>query len=93
MALQGVRVWHLSLYILWAPALCCRGDPESGGREHAPEVPAYGYGMPSIGAAGMDVFTTAKNVGWNLEKIPCKKGEYGKIMHSNIHSVWLVLTE
>jgi hypothetical protein len=44
-------------------------------------------------AAGMDVFATAKNVGWNLETIPCKDREYGKIIHPNIQSIGLVLLE
>jgi predicted metal-binding protein len=48
---------------------------------------------PSMEAAGMDVFATAKNVGWNLETIPCKDMEYGKITHSDIHSIGLVLIE
>jgi predicted metal-binding protein len=48
---------------------------------------------PSMEAAGMDVFGTAKNVGWNLETIPCKDMEYGKITHSNVQSIGLVLIE
>jgi predicted metal-binding protein len=40
---------------------------------------------PSMEAAG--------NVGWDLETIPCKNLEYGKIMHSDIHSIGLVLLE
>jgi hypothetical protein len=48
---------------------------------------------PSMEAAGMDVFATAKNVGWYLETVPCKDREYGKIMHSDIHSIGLVLIE
>jgi hypothetical protein len=48
---------------------------------------------PSMEAAGMDVFATAKNVGWDLETIPCKDNEYGKIIHSDIHSIGLVLIE
>jgi predicted metal-binding protein len=48
---------------------------------------------PSMEAAGIDVFATAKNVGWNLETIPCRDMEYGKITHSDIHSIGLVLIE
>jgi predicted metal-binding protein len=48
---------------------------------------------PSMEAAGMDVFATAKNVGWILETVPCKDMEYGKILHSDIHSIGLVLIE
>ena len=44
-------------------------------------------------AACMDVFATAKNAGWILETIPCKGMEYGKIMHSDIHSIGLLLIE
>jgi predicted metal-binding protein len=48
---------------------------------------------PSMEAACMDVFATAKNVGWELSTIPCKNLEYGKVIHSDIHSVGLVLIE
>jgi predicted metal-binding protein len=48
---------------------------------------------PSMEAAGMDVFATAKNAGWDLQTIPCKNREYGKIMHSDIVSVALVLID
>jgi len=48
---------------------------------------------PSMEAAGMDVFATAKNVGWDLSTIPCKNMEYGKIMHGNIISIGLVLID
>ncbi|HTY14577.1 MAG TPA: DUF2284 domain-containing protein [Methanoregulaceae archaeon] len=48
---------------------------------------------PSMEAAGMDVFQTAKNVGWELATIPCKNLEYGKIEHGNITSVGLVMIE
>jgi hypothetical protein len=48
---------------------------------------------PSMEAAGIDVFATAKNVGWTLETIPCRDMEYGKITHSDIHSIGLVLIE
>jgi hypothetical protein len=44
-------------------------------------------------AAGIDVFATAKNVGWELLTIPCKDMEYGKVVHSNITSIGLVLLE
>ena len=48
---------------------------------------------PSMEAAGIDVFATARKIGWELNTIPCKNGEYGKIIHSRIHSVGLVLIE
>ena len=48
---------------------------------------------PSMEAAGMDVFATARNVGWELSTIPCKNMEYGKIIHDNVVSVGLVLIE
>ncbi|MDD1659754.1 MAG: DUF2284 domain-containing protein [Methanomicrobiales archaeon] len=48
---------------------------------------------PSMEAAGMDVFATAKKVGWDLTTIPCKDLEYGKIVHGDIHTVGLVLLE
>lgn len=48
---------------------------------------------PSMEAAGIDVFATARNIGWELSTIPCKNREYGKIVHSRIHSVGLILIE
>jgi predicted metal-binding protein len=48
---------------------------------------------PSMEAAGMDVFATAKKAGWELSTIPCRDMEYGKIIHSNIVSIGLVLIE
>jgi len=48
---------------------------------------------PSMEAACMDVFATAKNAGWELKTIPCKNLEYGKVVHSGIVSVGLVLIE
>ena len=48
---------------------------------------------PSMEAAGMDVFATAKNAGWELATIPCRDLEYGKVVHSNIVSIGLVLLE
>jgi predicted metal-binding protein len=48
---------------------------------------------PSMEAVGMDVFATAKKVGWDLTTIPCKDLEYGKIVHGDIHTVGLVLLE
>jgi len=48
---------------------------------------------PSMEAAGIDVFATARTIGWELNTIPCKNMEYGKIVHSRIHSVGLVLIE
>ncbi len=48
---------------------------------------------PSMEAAGMDVFATARKVGWDLSTIPCKNMEYGKVLHADIVSVGLVLIE
>jgi hypothetical protein len=48
---------------------------------------------PSMEAAGMDVFATAKNTGWELSTIPCRDMEYGKIVHGDIVSIGLVLLE
>jgi predicted metal-binding protein len=48
---------------------------------------------PSMEAAGIDVFATARTIGWELNTIPCKNMEYGKIVNSRIHSVGLVLIE
>jgi predicted metal-binding protein len=48
---------------------------------------------PSMEAAGIDVFATVKNAGWELMTIPCKNMEYGRVIHSDIHSVGLVLLE
>jgi predicted metal-binding protein len=48
---------------------------------------------PSMEAAGIDVFATAKNAGWELITIPCKNREYGKIVHGDIHSIGLLLIE
>jgi predicted metal-binding protein len=48
---------------------------------------------PSMEAAGMDVFATARNAGWKLSTIPCKDLEYGKIIHGRIQSIGLVLLE
>jgi hypothetical protein len=48
---------------------------------------------PSMEAAGMDVFATAKNAGWELSTIPCRDLEYGKIVHGDIVSIGLVLLE
>ena len=42
---------------------------------------------PSMEAAGMVVFATAKNAGWDLQTIPSKDMEYGKIVHSDVHSI------
>ena len=46
---------------------------------------------PSMEASGIDVFATAKKVGWELSTIPCRDMEYGKVIHSNIVSIGLVL--
>jgi predicted metal-binding protein len=48
---------------------------------------------PSMEAAGIDVFATARNIGWELSTIPCRNMEYGKIVHSHVHSIGLVLIE
>lgn len=46
---------------------------------------------PSMEAVGMDVFATARKVGWEIDPIPCADLEYGKIIHGNIRSVGLLL--
>ncbi len=48
---------------------------------------------PTMEGAGMDVFATAKNAGWEISTIPCRDLEYGKIEHGNIVSIGLVLIE
>ncbi|KUG19629.1 MAG: DUF2284 domain-containing protein [Methanomicrobiaceae archaeon] len=48
---------------------------------------------PSMEAAGMDVFATARNAGWEISTIPCKDMEYGKVVHGDFHSVGIVLIE
>ena len=48
---------------------------------------------PSMEAACIDVFSTARNAWWELSTIPCKDLEYGKIVHANIVSLGLVLIE
>lgn len=48
---------------------------------------------PGMEAAGIDVFATARNIGWELSAIPWKNREYGKILHCPLHSVGLVLIE
>ena len=48
---------------------------------------------PSMEAAGMDVFATARKAGWDIETIPCKDLEYGKIVHANIVSYALLLID
>ncbi|WP_243669839.1 DUF2284 domain-containing protein [Methanoculleus chikugoensis] len=42
---------------------------------------------PTMEGAGIDVFSTARKVGWNLHVVPCRDLEYGKIEHGNITSV------
>ena len=44
-------------------------------------------------AAGIDVFETVRNAGWEISTIPCKDLEYGKIVHANIVSFALLLIE
>ncbi|NYT05739.1 MAG: DUF2284 domain-containing protein [Methanomicrobiales archaeon] len=48
---------------------------------------------PSMEAAGIDVFATARHAGWDIRPIPCRDMEYGKIMHGDIRSVALVLVD
>jgi len=48
---------------------------------------------PSMEAARIDIFATAKNTGWELSTITCRDIEYGKVIHSNIISIGLVLLE
>jgi predicted metal-binding protein len=48
---------------------------------------------PTMEGAGIDVFATAKRVGWELRTVPCKDLEYGKIVHGDIISVGLVLID
>lgn len=48
---------------------------------------------PSMESVGMDVFATAKKVGWDIEPICCAGYEYGKIEHGDIRSVALLLIE
>ena len=48
---------------------------------------------PSMEAAGMDVFATARNAGWVLHTVPCRNLEYGMVEHGNITSIGLVLLE
>jgi Predicted metal-binding protein len=48
---------------------------------------------PTMEGAGIDVFGTARNVGWDIRTIPCKDLEYGKIVHGDIISIGLVLLE
>ena len=48
---------------------------------------------PSMEAAGIDVFATVRNAGWEISTIPCKDLEYGKILHANIVSFALILLE
>ena len=48
---------------------------------------------PSMEAAGMDVFATARRVGWELRTIPVRDLEYGRILRPDVVSVGLVLLE
>ncbi len=48
---------------------------------------------PSMEAAGMDVFATARKVGWDISAIPCKDLEYGRITRFDLRSVGLLLLE
>jgi predicted metal-binding protein len=48
---------------------------------------------PTMEGAGMDVFGTARRVGWELHTVPCQDLEYGKIVHGNITSIGLLLLE
>lgn len=48
---------------------------------------------PSMEAAGIDVFATARNAGWTLHTVPCRDLQYGMVEHGNITSIGLVLIE
>lgn len=48
---------------------------------------------PSMEAAGMDVFATARKVGWEVRTIPCKDLEYGRVTRFDLMSVGLLLLE
>ncbi|WP_292729413.1 DUF2284 domain-containing protein [Methanoculleus sp.] len=48
---------------------------------------------PTMEGAGIDVFSTARKVGWDLHVVPCRDLDYGKIEHGNITSIGLVLIE
>lgn len=48
---------------------------------------------PSMEAAGMDVFATARKVGWQLSTIPCQDMRYGKVTRFDFVSVGLLLLE
>ena len=48
---------------------------------------------PSMEAAGMDVFATARKVGWELTTIPVRNLEYGRILRPDITSIGLVLLQ
>jgi predicted metal-binding protein len=45
----------------------------------------------SMEAAGIDVFATVRGRGLPIDVIPCKAGEYGRIMHTKIDSYGLLL--
>gem|GEM_PF-6970906 len=47
----------------------------------------------SMESVGMDVFATAKKVGWDIQPIPCADYEYGKREHGDIRSVALLIIE
>ncbi len=48
---------------------------------------------PSMEAAGMDVFATARKAGWEMRTIPCKDLQYGKVTRFDLASVGLLLLE
>ena len=48
---------------------------------------------PSMEAAGIDVFATARKVGWELRTIPCQDMQYGKVVRFDFISVGLLLIE
>ncbi len=48
---------------------------------------------PTMEGSGIDVFATARSVGWDLHVVPCRDMEYGKIVHGKITSIGLVLIE
>jgi predicted metal-binding protein len=68
----------------------CEGPVDESMRRHCRHMDLV---RPSMEAAGMDVFETARHAGWDIAPIPCEDLIYGKIIHGNIRSVGLVLIE
>ena len=48
---------------------------------------------PSMEAAGIDVFSTAGKVGWDMRTIPCRDMRYGKVTRLDLCSVGLLLID